>query len=80
MRWTVSQPDADPYLMLQGPIKLSELAFPEPPEGARDGDLWTLLTQFEFVRWMRPERPDEYQELVSKLPGFVSRSPGGSDD
>lgn len=55
--------------------RLSDLPFPEPPDGAGDPELWTLLTQFEFVRWMREERPQEYRELASKLtqPAYLTR-------
>jgi HEAT repeat protein len=50
--------------------KLSDLPFPEPPDGADDPELWSLLVQYEFIRWVYDQRPqgqEEYREVVGKL-------------
>jgi hypothetical protein len=49
---------------------LSELPFPESPHGAEDPELWSLLVQYEFIRWVYDQRPqgqEEYREVVGKL-------------
>ncbi|QDV18366.1 hypothetical protein Pan153_30230 [Gimesia panareensis] len=48
-------------------MKFSDIPFPDAPDGSRDPELWMLLTQYEFVRWLPDDWPDEYREITSRL-------------
>lgn len=48
-------------------MKFADIPFPDAPEGSRDPELWLLLAQFEFVRWLREDWPTEYREITEQL-------------
>ena len=48
-------------------MKFSDIPFPDAPEGSRDPELWALLAQYEFVRWLPEDWPKEYREITGWL-------------
>ena len=57
-------------------MSLEDLSFPDPPEGSRDPELWSILAQYEFVRWVRDDYPADFERLrqllLSDLPRVVA--------
>jgi HEAT repeats len=56
---------------------------PDPPDGCRDPELWTLLAQFEFVRWMHlvhHELLPDYKRLCGALVGNIERVVAALDE
>jgi len=64
-------------------MDLANVPFPDPPDGCRDPELWTLLAQFEFVRWMHQvhhELLPDYERLCGALVGNMERVVAALDE